>query len=411
MKLIPFTIAILLSWSCAQKPTGSATASLPQKQIPAAPASSQVEPEPPKNETAQLLTGAQQLTAYLPELTGKRVAMVVNHTSLIGTTHLVDTLLSHKINIKKIFAPEHGFRGEASNGETLKNEVDQNTGLPLVSLYGKNKKPTAEQLADIDLVIFDIQDVGTRFFTYISTMHYVMEACAENGKQVIVLDRPNPNCHYVDGPILKPAFKSFVGMHPIPIVHGLTVGELAQMINGEKWLAGGKTCNLKVIPVKEYTHQTEYILPVKPSPNLPNQQSIRLYPTTCLFEGTMLSVGRGTDFPFQVIGAPDPSFGSFTFTPKDLPYAKNPPHANVKCYGQDFRQDTLNHLSIQYVIDMYKKAPDKTKFFKPYFNTLTGTDQVRKQIESGMSEAQIRQSWQQELQAYKAIRNKYLLYP
>ncbi|QHT71608.1 DUF1343 domain-containing protein [Rhodocytophaga rosea] len=411
MKLLPFTIAIVLSWSCAQKPASSPIASLPEKQIPAAPTSSQPEPEPPKKEAAQLLTGAQQLNAYLPELAGKQVAMVVNHTSLVGNTHLVDTLLSHKINIRKIFAPEHGFRGEASNGETLKNEIDPNTGLPLVSLYGKNKKPTAEQLADIDLVIFDIQDVGTRFFTYISTMHYVMEACAENAKQVIVLDRPNPNGHYIDGPILKPAFKSFVGMHPIPIVHGLTVGELAQMINGEKWLAGGKSCNLKVIPVKEYTHQTEYILPVKPSPNLPNQQSIRLYPTTCLFEGTMLSVGRGTDYPFQVIGAPDPGFGNFTFTPKDLPYAKNPPHANVKCYGQDFRQDTLNHLSIQLVIDMYKKAPDKTKFFKPYFNTLTGTDQVRKHIESGMTEAQIKQSWQQELQAYKAMRNKYLLYP
>jgi uncharacterized protein YbbC (DUF1343 family) len=401
----------MLCWSCAQKPASSVTASLPEKQSIPAPPSSSTEAETKQKETAQLMTGAQQLNLFLPDLTGKKIAMVVNHTSLVGTRHLVDTLLSHKINIRRIFAPEHGFRGEASNGETLKNEVDQNTGLPLVSLYGKNKKPTAEQLADVDLVIFDIQDVGTRFFTYISTMHYVMEACAENGKQVIVLDRPNPNGHYVDGPILKPAFKSFVGMHPIPIVHGLTVGELAQMINGEKWLAGGKTCNLKVIPVKEYTHQTEYILPVKPSPNLPNQQSVRLYPTICLFEGTQLSVGRGTDFPFQVIGAPDPSFGSFTFTPKDLPYAKNPPHANVKCYGLDFRQDTLNHLSVQPVIDMYQKAPDKTKFFKPYFNTLTGTDQVRKQIESGMTEAQIKQSWQEELQAYRVMRNKYLLYP
>lgn len=411
MKLLHIAILFVFIWSCAQKSAQILTQVEDSVQTVPAQAEKPGVLSTQENTAAQLLTGAQQLPLYLPDLSGKRIAMVVNHTSLLGSTHLVDTLLSHKVNIRKIFAPEHGFRGEASNGETLSNETDKNTGLPLVSLYGKNKKPTVEQLADIDLVIFDIQDVGTRFFTYISTMHYVMEACAENGKQVIVMDRPNPNGHYVDGPILKPGFKSFVGMHPIPIVHGLTVGELAQMINGEKWLADGKTCNLKVIPLKGYTHKTTYTLPVKPSPNLPNQQSVRLYPTVCLFEGTVLSVGRGTEFPFQVIGAPNPVYGSFTFTPKELPWAKNPPHANKACYGLDLRNDTLNHLSIQHVIDMYQKAENKEKFFTAYFNTLAGTDQLRNQIKSGLTEAQIKQSWKDELDAYRTMRNKYLLYP
>lgn len=352
-----------------------------------------------------------QLSEYLPLLSGKRVAMVVNHTSMVGNTHLVDTLLSQKVDIRKIFAPEHGFRGDADAGELISTAIDNKTGLPMVSLYGSNKKPTAAQLTDVDVVIFDIQDVGVRFFTYISTMHYVMEACAENQKQFIVLDRPNPHGHHVDGPVRQPALKSFIGMHPVPVVHGLTVGELAGMINGQKWLAGGATCELKVIKNAPYTHQTPYVLPLKPSPNLPNQQAVRLYPSVCLLEGTTISVGRGTAFPFQVVGSPDQSNGTFTFTPRSVEGAKNPPYLNQVCYGMDLRQDTLNHFSLAYVMELYRKSSDKEKFFTPFFDKLAGTEKLRQQIQSGMSEAQIRETWQPELAAYRAIRKKYLLYP
>jgi uncharacterized protein YbbC (DUF1343 family) len=367
----------------------------------------------PKEETQAIITGADQPELYLPYLENKAVALVVNQTSITGNQHLVDYLLSQGVKVKKVFAPEHGFRGDADAGETVKSSVDSKTGLPLVSLYGANKKPTSEQLADVDVVIFDIQDVGARFYTYISTLHYVMEAGAENNTAVLVLDRPNPNGHYIDGPVLKEKFKSFVGMHPIPVVHGLTVGELALMINGEKWLKNGLECELEVIKVKNYDHKTAYSLPVKPSPNLPNDLSINLYPSLCFFEGTPISMGRGTEFPFQVIGYPDQRFGTFTFTPRSIPgMAKNPPFEGKICYGIDFRKTgPIEGLSLKYIIDFYQKSDFKDKYFINFFNTLAGTDELKKQIESGMSEEAIKSSWQKDLNAYKKTRKKYLLYP
>lgn len=358
----------------------------------------------------ELMVGAAQISSYLPQLSGKRVGMVVNHTSMVGNTHLVDTLLSLQVPVKKIFAPEHGFRGEADAGEHVSNGIDKKTSLPLVSLYGSNRKPTPEQLADLDVVIFDIQDVGTRFYTYISTMHYVMEACAENNKKVLILDRPNPHGSYFDGPVLQPAFKSFVGMHPIPVVHGLTVGELATMINGQKWLANGVQCEVSVIKNKNYTHRTPYILPLRPSPNLSNQQAIRLYPSLCLFEGTVISVGRGTGYPFQIIGSPNQANGQFTFTPQSVPGAKNPPYLHQQCYGLDLREDTLSHFTLKHVINFYQKATNKEKYFNSFFDKLAGNDKLKTQIKSGMTEAQIRETWKEELAAYKILRTKYLLY-
>lgn len=361
---------------------------------------------------SRLQTGAEQTKRYLPLLQGKRVAMVVNQTSIIGKSHAVDSLLALGVNIKLIYAPEHGFRGDADAGAHISNATDTKTGLPIFSLYGKNKKPSAEQLRDIDLVLFDIQDVGARFYTYISTMHYVMEACAENNKQVLVLDRPNPNGYYVDGPVLEMKNKSFVGMHPIPIVHGLTVGELANMINGEKWLEGQKSCQLTVIPVSNYTHKTRYSLPVKPSPNLPNDLAIQLYPSICLFEGTNVSVGRGTDWPFQVIGSPYYTKKEFSFTPRSLPGASNPPHLNQVCYGRKLSQEDIpGRFSLAFVIDFYRHSTNQEKFFNNFFNTLAGTDKLKAQIIAGKSEKEIRASWQPQLQDYKTLRRKYLLYP
>ncbi len=410
-------------WACTGKPVASrkTTPSSPKARgntanIPASEASTAGQATEPassqraSNPAARPVMGAERLTAYLPGLKGKRVAMVVNHTSTVGRTHLVDTLLANGIAVKKIFAPEHGFRGEADAGEHVSNSTDKKTGLPLISLYGSNKKPTAEQLADVDVVIFDIQDVGARFYTYISTMHYAMEACAENGKKLLVLDRPNPNGHYFDGPVLKPQFKSFVGMHPIPVVHGLTVGELARMINGEGWLTGGAKCELEVVQADGYTHRTKYIVPVRPSPNLPNEASIRLYPSICFFEAAPVSVGRGTPYPFQVVGGPDRSFGSFTFTPVSTPGAKNPPLQGQQCYGLDLRSDTLNSFTLRYVIDFYNKSSNKEKFYNSFFDKLAGTDALRKQIAAGLSEAEIRKTWQADLDAYRAMRKKYLLY-
>jgi uncharacterized protein YbbC (DUF1343 family) len=361
--------------------------------------------------TSPILPGAYQTGEYLPYLKNKNVALVVNQTSQINNTHLADTLLSLGVKIKKIFAPEHGFRGEADAGETVKNDVDKKTGLPLVSLYGNNKKPTSEQLKDVDVIIFDIQDVGARFYTYISTMHYLMEACAENNKTLLILDRPNPNGSYIDGPILEPKYKSFVGMHPIPIVHGLTVAELAQMINGEHWLDSNRTCNLKIVKVKNYEHKDRYVLPVKPSPNLPNELSIMLYPSLGLFEGTVMSVGRGTDKAFQVIGAPDTAYGKDTFKPVSTPGAKNPPYENKVCYGVDLTKLYPEPgLKLKYVIDMYKKAPDKGKYFNNFFNKLAGNSSLQEQIKKGMSETAIRESWQPNLDKYKLMRKNYLLY-
>jgi uncharacterized protein YbbC (DUF1343 family) len=362
-------------------------------------------------EPPALEVGALQFERYLPLLEGQRVALVVNHTSMAGNMHLADTLKALGVNLVKIFAPEHGFRGTADPGEHIEDGVDRKLGLPVVSLYGNNRKPTPAQLEDVDIAVFDIQDVGTRFYTYISTLHYVMEACAESGKKVVVLDRPNPN-GYVDGPMLDTAFRSFVGMHPIPVVHGLTVGELARMINGEGWLAGGLECELEVIPVTGWSRDEFYSCPVRPSPNLPNDQAIRLYPSLCFFEGTVISVGRGTQTPFQVIGNPLLTDMPYHFTPVSIEgMMKNPPFENQVCYGLDLRDVPVEpRLNIQYVIDMYNAYPDKKNFFTRYFNTLAGNDILRQQIEAGVSEAEIRESWKPGLEAYLQMREKYLLY-
>ncbi|MEN7548559.1 DUF1343 domain-containing protein [Rapidithrix thailandica] len=370
--------------------------------------------ETQQNPTAKTLRlGAERMGSYLPQLKGKRVGAVVNQTSMVGQTHLIDTLLHQGIEVKQIFAPEHGFRGAADAGEVVKDGKDVKTGLPILSLYGKNKKPSAEQLENLDVILFDIQDVGVRFYTYISTMHYIMEACAENGKKVIVLDRPNPNGWYVDGPVLDLKFRSFVGMHPIPVVHGLTVGELADMINGEAWLKGGKQCDLEVVPMENYTHTTRYSLPVKPSPNLPNDRAIELYPSICFFEGTVVSEGRGTEAPFQMIGAPWYPDCSYTFTPVSREGAKHPKFKNEKCCGKDLREkeERENNLFFSELIDFYQNSPDKKNFFRSsFFNKLAGNDRLIQQIKEEKSEAEIRQSWEPELGAYKAMRKQYLLY-
>jgi len=377
------------------------------------PAGESNSPFPEKETSAPLvLTGAAQLDLLVPKLKNKSVALVVNYTAIVGKTHLADTLKSYGVNIKKIMSPEHGFRGTATAGELVKDGFDTKTGLPVVSLYGNNKKPTAAQLQDVDVLIFDIQDVGIRFFTYVGTLHYVMEACAENGKKLIVLDRPDPHGSYVDGPVLLPKFKSFIGMHPVPVVHGLTIGEYAQMINGEGWLEGRKKCELEIITLKNWTHADEYSLPLKPSPNLPNDQAIRLYPSICFFEGTPLSLGRGTMMPFQVLGHPDLKNMPFQFTPVDVPgMAVDPPLENKLCYGLDLREVAVpKNIDLHYLIDMYKAYPDKEKFFVPNFSRWAGNEVLAQQIKDGLTEAQIRESWQTELNAYKEIRKKYLLY-
>ena len=365
-----------------------------------------------KQEEEVLLTGADQLNLLLPKISGKNVALVVNHTSLVDKTHLVDTLLTHGINIKKVFGPEHGFRGNAADGQLITDSVDRKTNISIISLYGKQKKPSPQHLQDIDVVIFDIQDVGTRFYTYISTMHYMMEACAEQKKKLIILDRPNPN-DFVDGPFNRKPGQSFVAMHAIPAAHGLTVAELALMINGEKWLTNQLTCDLEIITLKNWKHNQPYILPVKPSPNLPNQQAIELYPSLCFFEGTAISVGRGTAFPFQVLGNPLLKDLQFTFTPVTIKgVAVKPPHEGKLCYGLDLRNAKQERkINLQYLIKLYQDYPEKEKFFTDYFNILAGNPDLRLAIEQGKSEEEIRAQWQPELMAYKTIRKKYLLYP
>jgi len=362
-----------------------------------------------------ILTGAEQTSLYLSKLKGKNLALVVNQTSRIGDQHLVDFLLSKRLTIKRIFAPEHGFRGEAGAGELIDNSKDRDTGIPIISVYGKNRKASKEQLAGIDIVIFDIQDVGCRFYTYISTLHYMMEACAENNVTLLILDRPNPNGDYIDGPILQPAFRSFVGMDPIPVVHGCTIGEMAQMINGEKWLANGVKVKLEIIKVANYTHSMKYEPPVKPSPNLPNYLAIRLYPSLCFFEATSVSVGRGTQIPFQVLGYPDPSFGTFSFTPQSLKGMElNPLQKDKKCYGEDFREiREVPKLTLSFFSDWLHKFKNKDEFLTSSkgFNQLMGNDTVLKLILEGKGEAEIRKSWEAELADYGAIRQKYLLYP
>jgi len=362
----------------------------------------------------KIVTGADQPENYLSLLKNKNVGLVVNHTSMVGNSHLVDFLLSEKISVKKIFAPEHGFRGDASAGAKIEDGVDIKTRVPVFSLYGKIRKPTQKHLNNLDIIIFDIQDVGCRFYTYISTMHLVLEACAENNIPLIVLDRPNPNGDYVAGPILKPEFKSFVGMDPIPIVHGLTVGELAKMINGEKWHKANKSCDLKVIPVKNYTHSTKYELPINPSPNLPNYLSVRLYPSLCFFEATSVSVGRGTDSPFQIMGGLNPELGDFKFTPKSIPgVAINPLNKGKECYGINLKKlEEIPKFTLKYFFYFYFQYKNEKDFLvrEQWLNKLAGTDNLIRMIREGKSEKEILESWQPELEGYLALREKYLLY-
>ena len=369
---------------------------------------------------ANIQNGADQIETLISLINNKRIALVANQTSLIGSTHLLDTLCSLGQRPAALFAPEHGFRGKADAGETVKDGKDVKTGTPIISLYGKNKKPSATALADIDMIVFDIQDVGARFYTYISTLYYVMQACAENGKELVVLDRPNP-CDYVDGPILKKEYKSFVGMLPIPVLHGCTMGELAGMINGEGWLGNNMKCNYSVMKIKGWKHGDPYSLPVKPSPNLPNDQSIALYASLCLFEATSVSVGRGTYFPFQVIGSPllPKDKYPFSFTPKALEgFDKNPLHKNTECHGIDLRNTDakqLNGFSLKYVIEMYNefKKMNKSESFltRPkWFDLLMGTNQVRLDMLNGKSEKEIRSAWLEDLNKYKEMRKKYILY-
>lgn len=363
-------------------------------------------------------TGAMQLEAYLPIIKGKSVGLVVNPTATIGKTHLVDTLTRLGVQISAVFAPEHGFRGEAEAGAAITDGKDPKTGIRVVSLYGNKKKPLSEDLQDIEFIVFDIQDVGARFYTYISTLHYVMEACAEHNLTLIVLDRPNPNGHYIDGPVLDTSFRSFVGMHPVPVVHGMTIGEYARMINGEKWLPEGAQCRLRVVPMNNYTHTRSYQLPVAPSPNLPNMQSIYLYPSVCFFEGTPVSLGRGTSKPFQVIGAPWYKKGKYTFTPIAIQgKAANPPFKDVRCLGYDLSNFPIlegknyGRLHLGWLLDFYKDCPDQNQFFTPFFDKLAGTSRLREQIRSGMSEDAIRASWSDDLNKFRKTRAKYLLYP
>lgn len=370
-------------------------------------------------ETGPIATGAQQVGQYLEILKNKRVALCTNHTSLINGVHLADTLLSLNVEIVKIFGPEHGFRGMGDAGEKMGDQIDAGTGVPVISLYGKNKKPTPQQMGGIDIMVFDIQDVGARFYTYISTMHYVMEACAEAKIPLLILDRPNPNGHYVDGPVTEPAFQSFVGMHPIPVVHGLTIGELAKMINGEKWLTGQKECQLTVIPCTGYTHKTPFEFEVAPSPNLKDERAILLYPSLCFFEGTIVSVGRGTNRPFTVIGYPESQIGDYYFTPESRPGAKTPPHLGKKCRGYDLEKESARfrsgeaRLDLSWLIEMMTahKGPEVFINNSKFFDLLFGTDSVRKQLLAGATEAQIRASWEPKLRVYKELRKQYLLYP
>ncbi len=396
--LFPFLLGLALLSACSAK-------------MPA-----QVDPLPPPHLEA-LLVGAERTAEYLPLLQGKRVAVVTNQTGRVGAVHLVDTLVGLGVRVTKVFAPEHGFRGDADAGEQVKDGRDAPTGLPLVSLYGDHKKPRPEQLQDVDVLLFDIQDVGVRFYTYISTLHYVMEAAADARLPVIVLDRPNPNGFYVDGPVLEPKHRSFVGLHPVPLVHGMTVGEFARMIAGEGWLGEGRQVALTVIPCTGYDHRMAYAPPVRPSPNLPNLSAVMLYPALGLFEGTVVSVGRGTDAPFQCIGFPGCTLGSYRFTPRSMPGAKEPPFKGQECTGLDLseygtfysRLDPRLHLG--WLIGMYQAAADKDGFFNPFFDKLAGGPDLRERIRRGETEEAIRASWNPAVEAFRSVRARYLLYP
>ena len=371
------------------------------------------------NLNTEIIVGANRTDVYIKILEGKRVGIVANQTSVIlksdntTYTHVVDTLLTLGINIKKVFAPEHGFRGQADAGEVVKDGIDTKTKVPIVSLYGKNKKPSPEQLADLDIVIFDIQDVGARFYTYISSLHYVMEACAEANIPLVIFDRPNPNGHYVDGPKLEMEHKSFVGMHPIPVVHGMTIGEYAKMINGEGWLENMVTCDIMIIEMQNYSHDKFYSLPIKPSPNLPNDIAINLYPSLCFFEGTNVNAGRGTSKQFQVYGSPylDKSVYDFKYIPIPNDGAKYPKHDGVLCYGEDLStREKLDQLDLSYLIRAYHNSIDNKVFFNDFFTKLAGTKVLQQQIESGVSEVEIRATWLDEISAFKKTRSQYLIY-
>lgn len=361
--------------------------------------------------------GAERTERYLTILKNKKIAVLANQSSLIGNTHLVDSLLKLSIDVKKVFCPEHGFRGDADAGEQIKNYKDPKTHLPVISLYGASKKPSVKDLTGIDYLVFDLQDVGARFYTYISSLKYVMEACAENEVKLIVLDRPNPNGFYIDGPIREEAFSSFVGIAPIPVVHGLTVGEFAKMANGQGWLANGKICELTVITCENYSHRDYYTLPIYPSPNLPTMTSVYLYPSLCFFEGTAVSLGRGTNKPFQQIGYPNLSGTEYSFTPVSTPGAsKNPPYKDQLCKGYDLTDygETMvkleKKINLFWLIELYKGYPDKDKFFTSYFNKLAGNSTLKEQIISGKTEEEIRASWQAGIDEYKRMRKRYLLY-
>ncbi|TDO96575.1 exo-beta-N-acetylmuramidase NamZ domain-containing protein [Flavobacterium sp. 245] len=357
-------------------------------------------------------TGADNYEKYLPLLKDKKIGIVTNQTGILSNkTHLVDFLLEKKVAVQTIFAPEHGFRGTADAGEHVVDGKDPKTGLSIISLYGDNKKPKPEQLAGIDIMIFDLQDVGARFYTYISSLHYVMEACAENNVPLIILDRPNPNGSIVDGPLLEKEFTSFVGMHPIPLLHGMTIGEYAQMINGEKWLKNAAQCKLTVIPCLNYNRKMKYSLLAKPSPNLPNDQSINLYASLCLFEGTNVSMGRGTEKQFQIYGSPYLTKTNFNFTPKPNFGAKDPLYNGKECFGEDLTSyPKLTKLELKWLIKAYQNTSDKTKFFNAFFTKLAGTKKLQQQIESGVSEKDIRESWKKDLEAFQIMRKAYLLY-
>lgn len=406
------TIFQTLNLGCGQK-----TAAAAEKEATEVIENELINEETIPEEKKEVIVAAARFDQYENWIAGKKLALLVNQTSTVGETHLVDTLLSRGANIQTIFAPEHGFRGTADAGEKVADGKDTKTGLPVISLYGKNKKPTAAQLQGIDMVVFDIQDVGARFYTYISSMSYVMEACAEQNIPFLVLDRPNPNGHYVDGSVLEKGFESFVGLHQVPVVHGMTVAEYAQMVNAEKWLKNGVQCDLKIVPCANYDHTVYYQLPIKPSPNLPNMTAIYLYPSLCFFEGTKASVGRGTNLQFQVVGSPDFENGSYSFTPKPMPGAKYPKNDGVLCHGWNLSEYTrgelqVNYLNIRFLHEFYQGCADKEDFFlkNNFINTLAGNSTLKQQLQTGKSVEEIRASWQPRLNEFKAMRKQYLLY-
>ncbi len=397
-----FILILLFSFGCS-----SVKKSKVESQKPKA-----LETPSQKIKNLAIKTGAENYETYLPLFENKKIGIVTNPTGIVeNKKHLVDFLIEKKVDLQKIYAPEHGFRGTADAGEIIKDGKDIKTNLPIISLYGNNKKPKSEQLAGIDIMLFDIQDVGARFYTYISTLHYVMEACAENNIELLVLDRPNPNGSIIDGPVLEMQQKSFVGMHPIPVLHGMTIGEYAKMINGEKWLANGIQCKLKVVPCTYYNREMKYNLPVKPSPNLPNDQSINLYASLCFFEGTNVSVGRGTEKQFQIYGSPFLLKTDFSFTPIPNFGAKEPMHKDILCYGEDLiKIKKVTRLELKWLLKAYANTSDKAIFFNDFFTKLAGTKKLQEQIVNGVSEKEIRKSWEVDLNAFKEMRKKYLIY-